>query len=284
MNNIAYIYWNPDIAIVDLGFYELRWYSLCFSLGFIFSYILLKGRIQKEGFSEANFEKLAVYIGISAVIGARLGHVLFYDFNYYSKHIAEIFLPFKFEPAFTFTGYEGLASHGGGIAVLIALFFYSRKYKVNLLWILDRLAIVVPLAGCMIRFGNLMNSEIIGIPTTLPWAFVFQRVDNVPRHPGQLYEAIAYFGIFIFLNVIQNKLKKEPGFIFGLFLTLMFSARFLAEFIKENQSAFEADMLINMGQVLSIPLIIAGVALMLLKRGNRFPEGFIKSSERFEVE
>lgn len=265
MNNISYMYWNPDIAIVDFGFYELRWYSLFFAMGFILCYLYAKRVILKGSLSEWKFEKLFNYVTVAGVIGARLGHVLFYDFAYYSNHIAEIFLPFKFEPTFEFTGFEGLASHGGSFAILIALVFYSRKYKVKLLWILDRLALAVPLAGCMIRIGNLMNSEIIGKPSTVPWAFVFQRLDNIPRHPGQLYEAIGYFGIFIVLNLIHRRINKVPGFIFGLFLTLLFSLRFIVEFIKENQSSFEDGLLINMGQLLSIPFIIMGITLMIVK-------------------
>lgn len=265
---MAYIYWNPDGTIIDLGFYALRWYSVLFALGFIFSYIILKKQFAKENIPEEKLERLTIYVILATVIGARLGHCLFYDFDYYSQHLTEIFLPFRFKPSFQFVGYQGLASHGGVIAILIALIIYSRKFNVKLLWILDKLALVTPLAGYFIRLGNLMNSEIIGKPSTVPWAFIFQEVDNVPRHPGQLYEAIAYLGIFIFLNILNKKINKEPGFIFGLFLTLLFSARFIIEFFKVDQSAFEAEMIINMGQLLSLPFIIFGLILIALKKSE----------------
>lgn len=266
---MAYIYWNPDGTLIDLGFYVLRWYSVLFALGFVFSYIILKKQFAKDNVPDEKLQGLIVYVVLATVIGARLGHCLFYDFEYYSQHVAEIFLPFRFEPSFQFVGYQGLASHGGAIAILIALIFYARKYDVKLFWILDKLALVIPLAGCFIRLGNLMNSEIIGKPSTAAWAFIFQKVDNVPRHPGQLYEAIAYLAIFVFLYILNKKINKEQGFIFGLFLTLLFSARFVIEFFKADQSAFEAGMAINMGQALSVPFIVFGLILILLKRNNK---------------
>lgn len=261
MNLMLYIVWNPDNAIFDLGFFALRWYSLLFASGFILSYILLKHRFEKENIPLKRLEKLTIYVALATFIGARLGHVIFYDFDYYSKHIVEIFLPFTFEPEFEFTGYQGLASHGGAIGILIAVILFSRKYNFRFLWVFDKLALVIPLVGGLIRIGNLMNSEIIGKPATVSWAFIFEKVDQVPRHPAQLYEAIGYFLLFIFLQ-IRSKRFKSDGVIFGLFLTLLFSSRFLIEFFKENQSAFEAGMFLNMGQILSIPFIIGGVILI----------------------
>ena len=263
---MAYIYWDPDINVFDLGFFSLRWYSLIFALGFLSGYLKLKHAVAKEGFPEPLLEKLTFYVIISAVLGARLGHVLFYDFQYYIHHLPEIFLPFTFRPSFQFVGFQGLASHGGIIAILCALILYSKRYHVKLLWILDRLALVVPLAACMIRLGNLANSEIVGIPADVPWAFVFQQVDKLPRHPAQLYEAAAYLGIFILLNCFSAKLRKKPGFTVGLLLTLVFSVRFLMEFLKADQSDFEADMVLNMGQLLSLPFIVLGVLLMMRKK------------------
>lgn len=266
MNTIAaYITWNPDKALIDLGFYELRWYSLLFATGFVLSYFILKRIFKKEGIPENKLESLTIYVVVGTVVGARLGHCLFYDFDYYSQHIAEIFLPFRFEPEFEFVGYQGLASHGGAIGIFIALILYSRNQKMNLWLTLDRLAVVAPLAGTCIRLGNLMNSEIVGKPADVAWAFVFVQVDAIPRHPGQLYEALAYLLIFGVMIYSYRKFRKRPGFIFGLFLTLMFTARFVIEFFKADQSDFEAGMAINMGQTLSIPFVILGLLLMFLK-------------------
>lgn len=265
---LTYINWNPDSIIIDFGFYALRWYSLLFGLGFVLSYLLFRSHFKKAGLGEDKLEKLTVYTALAAVIGMRLGHCLFYEWDYYSENIAEIFLPVRFEPEFVFTGYLGLASHGGGIATLIVIVLYARKYKISLFWLLDKLALVIPLLGVFIRLGNLMNSEIIGKPADLPWAFIFEQGDRIPRHPGQLYEAIAYLLIFAFLNILAPRSKRESGFIFGLFLALLFAARFFIEFFKADQSGFEAGMLLNMGQLLSIPFIILGVVLMVLKRGR----------------
>ena len=266
---LTYIHWNPDGIIVDLGFYALRWYSVLFALGFVLSYPLLRVHFKDAGLSEEKLEKLAVYVVVAAIIGMRLGHCLFYDWDYYSENIAEIFLPFRFEPEFRFVGYQGLASHGGIFAVLMALILYARKYKVRLMWLLDKLALVGPLAGAFIRFGNLMNSEIIGKPADVPWAFVFEQVDRVPRHPAQLYEAIAYLFIFIFLNILVLRARRENGFVVGLMLILLFLTRFMIEFIKADQSDFEAGMLLNMGQLLSIPFIVLGIVFLYMKRGRK---------------
>ncbi|MBL3658049.1 prolipoprotein diacylglyceryl transferase [Fulvivirga sediminis] len=274
MNNIFsldYIHWNPSKEIIDLGFYALRWYSLCFALGFVLSFYLLKKQFKTAGLDETYLEKLTMYLVLATVIGARLAHCIFYDFDYYSQHIAEIFLPVKFDP-FRFVGFQGLASHGGILGVFIATILFCRKYKVKPLWLLDRLSVVGALAGCCIRMGNLMNSEIIGKPTDVAWAFIFEQVDNVPRHPGQLYEAIAYFSIFVILSIVLKKSNRHNGFIFGLFFTLLFIARFLIEFVKADQSAFEAGMMFNMGQLLSIPFIIFGLVMMYLKKDARDPD------------
>jgi phosphatidylglycerol:prolipoprotein diacylglycerol transferase len=265
---LTYIHWNPDGTIVDLGFYALRWYSVLFALGFVLSYLILRVHFKKAGLGEEKLEKLTVYVVVAAIIGMRLGHCLFYDWDYYSENIAEIFLPVRFEPEFRFVGYQGLASHGGIFAILIALILYVRNYKIRLMWLLDKLALVGPLAGAFIRFGNLMNSEIIGKPADVPWAFVFEQVDRLPRHPGQLYEAIAYLLIFAFLNILAPRIRRENGFLVGLMLLLLFSARFIIEFFKADQSDFEAGMLLNMGQLLSIPFIMLGIVLVLIKRGS----------------
>ena len=191
---------------------------------------------------------------------------LFYDFEYYSKNILEAFLPIKISPTgiIKFIGYSGLASHGGTIGLIISLFLYSKKYSIKYLKILDLIAIVAPLGATFIRLANLMNSEMIGNPTTLPWAFVFKKIDNIPRHPAQLYEAISYLMIFIIMIAIYKtkKIRLGNGLMFGLAITLIFIMRILIEFVKINQVEFENGMKLNMGQILSIPFIVIGMYFM----------------------
>ncbi|AHM59056.1 prolipoprotein diacylglyceryl transferase [Flammeovirgaceae bacterium 311] len=265
-----YIIWDPNSIIVNLGFFALRWYSLMFAIGFGLSYLMLLKLFARDGVPQDKLDKLVIYVVLATIIGARLGHCLFYDFEYYSRHISEIFLPFTFEPHFQFVGFMGLASHGAIIGILGAVMLYSYLQKIPLFWLLDKLALVSPLVCGLIRIGNLLNSEIVGTPTTAPWAFIFTQLDGIPRHPSQLYEALAYLSVFVFINILYRKSHKQQGFIFGVFLTLMFLARFTVEFFKEDQSAFEAGMLINMGQVLSIPFIIIGLILIMMKRKTRF--------------
>lgn len=270
------INWNHDGSIVDLGFYDLRWYSVLFALGFALSFYFLKKRFKEDQVPEGKLDTLLIYILFATIFGARLGHCLFYEFDYYSLHPVEIFLPFRFSPQLEFTGFRGLASHGGAIGILIAIGIYSKVEKMNVFWVMDKLALVIPLACAFIRLGNLFNSEMIGNPTSVPWAVVFLQVDNIPRHPGQLYEAFAYFSIFLFLNLFYHRVKARNGFTFGLFLFLMFSARFALEFFKIDQVAFESGMVLNMGQWLSLPFILAGVFLMLRKpKKERANENFV---------
>lgn len=265
------IVWNPSDSIIDLGFFALRYYSLCFLLAFVFSYIVVKKQFVKYGINVELMDSLTIYVVLGTLIGARLGHCLFYDFAYYSQHPLEIMLPFTFSPHFKITGFQGLASHGGGIGIMVSLILFSRKFKLKLWFLLDQIALVVPLAGTFIRLGNLMNSEIIGKPTDVSWAFIFLKDDNIPRHPAQLYEAIAYILIFALVYLLMKKYSKASGFYFGLVIFLIFCFRLSIEFIKEDQSAFEAGMLLNMGQILSIPFILGGMLIMYLKKGNPEP-------------
>jgi prolipoprotein diacylglyceryl transferase len=216
-----------------------------------------------EGFSQPDLDKLATYVALGAIIGARFGHILFYDPIYYLNNPIEI-LPLRVVPSFQFTGLEGLASHGGVLGALFALFLYSKKYKKDFLWALDRLTIAASLLGAFIRLGNLMNSEIIGIPAQVPWAFLFFRIDQVPRHPAQLYEALFYLVIFwiVFRLWKSGKVRIYKGFLFGLGLSLIFVQRFLMEFLKENQVSFEENLWLNMGQILSLPLVFVGILMM----------------------
>jgi len=233
-----------------------------FAAAFYFSYLVLSKIYRRENISIHFLDKLALFVILGTLIGARLGQVFFYEFGYYKNHLLEIILPFSIKKGnFEWTGYQGLASHGGAIGILIALAWYCKKYKQPFLWVIDRLVIVVALSGFFIRIGNLFNSEIIGKQTNVFWAFIFERVDFIPRHPAQLYEAICYLFIFFILwNLYNKKVPQLPkGFLFGLFLILVFSIRFLMEFLKENQEVFENALPINMGQILSIPFILVGL-------------------------
>jgi prolipoprotein diacylglyceryl transferase len=282
MMQFLFIKWNIDPEIFRIGGFALRYYSVLFALAFIISYYLLSSIFKKENVSEKLLQRLLVYVIVGTIAGARLGHTLFYEFGYYKNHLLEIILPFRISNGnFELTGYQGLASHGGAIGILVAVALYCKKYHLSFLWVLDRLVIVVALSGFFIRIGNLFNSEIIGKPTDLPWAFIFERVDFIPRHPSQLYEAIAYLIIFFVLwKLYQTRdLQLKKGFLFGLFLLLVFSARFLIEFTKENQEAFEKALPINMGQILSLPFVLAG-AYLIFRSGHNGNKMYLKSKER----
>lgn len=263
-----YINWNIDPEIFRISGFALRYYSLMFAIAFIGSYFILSKIYLKENVSMHLLNKLAIFVFIGTLIGARLGHTLFYEFGYYKNHLLEIILPFKITNGkFELTGYQGLASHGGAIGIIGAVVWYCRRYKQSFLWIMDRLGIVVALSAFFIRVGNLFNSEIIGKPTDLPWAFIFEKIDLIPRHPAQVYEALSYLVIFVILWLLyKNKVQKfKPGFLFGCFQALLFTTRFLIEFVKEGQEDFESTLIINMGQILSIPFILIGIYLIASK-------------------
>lgn len=258
---LAAIHWNVRPEIFSIGTFELRYYTLCFLLAFVSSYVLMLRIFKRENKPQELLDQLSIYIFLGTLLGARLGHCLFYEFDYYKDHPLEMLLPFTYvNGEFKLTGFHGLASHGGAIGILAGIFLFCRKTKTDFLWITDRLVIVIPLAGAFVRVGNFFNSEIIGLPSDLPWAVVFDQVDQIPRHPAQLYEALSYVLIFILLWTIYHwKSFLKPGFIFGIFLILLFGARFGLEFVKENQEAFEEGMKFNMGQLLSIPFVALGV-------------------------
>ena len=232
------------------------------------AFIGLLGDIQtlpRQKIPYEKFDSLFVYCLLGIVIGARLGHCLFYEPGYWLSHPVEMLLPVKItDSGIKWTGYQGLASHGGTIGLMLALWIYSRRVKLKFLTVLDNIAIATPLAGCFIRLGNLMNGEIVGTVTHVPWAFIFPHEDMQPRHPAQLYEAIAYLLIFIIGLRLYKKYKTTlyPGFYFGYCLTTIFTFRFLVEFIKASQEAFEDSMMLNMGQWLSIPFILLGAHFM----------------------
>ncbi len=260
---LNFIQWNVNPEIFHIGGLSVRWYGLLFAMGFYVGYLIMEKFFKKEGIPLPVLDKLAMYMIISTVIGARLGHCLFYESDYYLSNPIEIL----------YIWHGGLASHGAAIGILFALFLFARNTKISYWWVLDRIVIVTALAGLFIRTGNLMNSEIYGHATNLPWGFIFVRDDKmlIPRHPTQIYEALCYLAISISLLWIyyKNDGKPKPGMIFGLFLIALFTVRFVLEYLKETQVDFEKTMALNMGQLLSIPFVLAGIAILVLSLKNK---------------
>ncbi len=261
---LNFIHWNVDPEIFHLGSLSIRWYGLLFAGGFLIGYYIGERMLKSEGVDQKWIDSLFFYMIVATVVGARLGHVFFYGWEYYSQHPAEIIKVW----------HGGLASHGGALGIIIALYIYSKKItKRTMLWPLDRVAVPTALVAAFIRTGNLMNSEIYGIETSLPWGFIFERNGElVPKHPTQIYEALAYlitFGVLIYLYR-KTSAKNRPGLLLGTFLIMVFTARFFIEFIKEDQEAFEAGMALNMGQWLSVPFVILGILLVV--RAIKKPE------------
>ena len=262
MFSLLFIHWNPDVVAFHLGPFAVRWYSLCWCIGLLSVYVLMHRMFREQKLKEEQFDPMFLYCFAGILIGARLGHCLFYEPEYFLAHPLEMFLPVKFaaDGSWRFTGYEGLASHGGTIGLIAALWFFARKVGLTYLHVLDNVSIVTPITAMFIRLGNLMNSEIIGRPSDVPWAFVFERVDQLPRHPGQLYEALCYC-LFFFIGWWCYRRRPAlvgTGFFFGLCIFLIFLSRIFIEYTKENQVAFEDGMLFNMGQLLSVPFVLLG--------------------------
>ena len=264
---LDYIHWNPDPEIINIFGISIRYYGLLFVSGLILCIYILGWIYKRENLPSENLEKLSIYGMIGILAGARLGHCLFYEPSYYLSHPLEMILPITFPPdgGIKFIGYQGLASHGGVLGLLIALYFYSRKTKHPMIDTIDLIGVVSGLSFGFIRLGNFMNSEIIGIPTTKPWGVIFERVDDLPRHPTQLYEAISYFIIFAIMMILYKKMRDrlKNGFFFGLASVLFFTARIMIEFVKENQVGFENGMTFNMGQLLSLPYIVVGIGFII---------------------
>jgi len=255
---LNFITWdvNSDIFTIPIINHPVRWYGIFWLFGITLCYRLLWTMFKKEGRAVEFLDQLSIYVVLGTIIGARLGHVLFYDPSYYFNNPLKIFAIWE----------GGLASHGGGIGILVAIFLFAKKQKLPFLWVADRIALVVPIVGACIRLGNLMNSEMIGTPTNMPWAFVFTSIDQIPRHPAQLYEALFCIILFLLLRYLWTKpiLKNNIGNCFALLLILLFSFRFLDEFLKLNQEDFENSLFINMGQLLSIPFILIGSVLLFI--------------------
>jgi len=283
MNLLNYILWDPDLIAFKLGPIPLlgtiavRWYGLLWVIGLTLAYLVVKRLYKEQKIKDEYFDPLFIYCFLGILIGARLGHCIFYEPDYFltsGKGLIEMILPIRMGDdgswlgqtfGFHIIGYAGLASHGGTLGLMIALWMYVRKTKLGIWTVLDNIAIATGTTACFIRLGNLMNSEIIGKITDVPWAFIFERVDAVPRHPGQLYEAIAYAILFVIMWQLHKKMPEKigTGWYFGFCLTYIFTFLFFIEYTKEIQEAFEASLPIDMGQILSIPFIILGAYCMI---------------------
>lgn len=277
------ILWNPSDTALSFGPFTIHWYSLCWLIGLALAYLIVQRLYREQKVKEGLFDPLFVYCFIGILVGARLGHCLFYQPDIFLsswRHFVEIFIPIEFlsDGSWHFTGYRGLASHGGTLGLMIALWAYVRKTGMNLWQVLDNIAIATPVTACFIRLGNLMNSEIIGKVSDVPWAFVFERVDAMPRHPGQLYEAIAYAILFFIGWRLYRRMPQRvgTGYFFGLCLAYIFTARFFIEFTKEVQEAFEASLPLDMGQLLSLPFIVLGAACMA---GGKWMDKIVKRKQ-----
>lgn len=284
---LNFILWNPDTTALHLGPFDVRWYGLCWLTGLALAYFLVRWLYHDQRVKDEYFDPLFLYCFAGILVGARLGHCIFYEPHYFLtswQHVIEMLLPIRFVDGaplahggmlysltggtVIFTGYEGLASHGGTLGLMLALWCYYRRTHMNLWQVLDDIAIATPVTACLIRLGNLMNSEILGRVTDLPWGFYFVQAGPEmaaqPRHPGQLYEAIAYF-IFFFVGwwlYRKHPQRVGSGYFFGLCLTLIFTFRFFIEFTKDIQVSFESSMPLDMGQILSIPFVVLGAWCM----------------------
>jgi phosphatidylglycerol:prolipoprotein diacylglycerol transferase len=266
---LSYIIWDVNPELFSIGSFSVRWYGLLFALGFLLGQQIMLYIFKREGKPITDIDALTLYMVIATVLGARIGHFLFYEPEVLLKNPLEVILP----------PYRGLASHGATVGILTGLWLYSRRKsslatKQSFLWVTDRIVIAVALGGCFIRLGNLMNSEIVGRPTDVPWGFVF--VNNteylqIPRHPAQLYEAISCLFICLFLFWFWNRYKQNTphGSLLGIFLIGVFGLRFFYEFLKEDQVEFEKTLALNMGQILSIPAVLAGIYLLIVSFRKR---------------
>ena len=296
MTPMQQMIWNPSEGI-DLGFFVVRYYSLMFVIAFGLGWYIMKRIFERENESLEKLDSLFIWTVLATLLGARLGHVFFYDWEYYSNHLSEILLPFRFTPSFEFTGFQGLASHGAAIAIIVAMYYFSKKVmKRPLLWVLDRVVIPVASGAIFVRIGNFFNSEIIGHETDSAFGIRFVRdqfsardavtqtqiqnpneayhaivtnpkfstlLQQVPaRHPAQLYEAICYVFVFAILFFLywRTSVRERLGFLFGMFLVLLWSVRFAVEYVKESQGGIEEYLgLFSTGQWLSIPFILIGL-------------------------
>lgn len=253
---MSHFVWNIDPVLFSFMGLSIHWYGALFAVAIMSGFYVMKFIYQQEKLDIESLDNLLMYCVIGIIVGARLAHCIFYDPEYYFSQPLKILAIWE----------GGLASHGGGLGAILALYYYHRKTKLPFLFLLDRLAIATAIFGFFVRMANFMNSEIIGIPTQVSWAIVFQRIDSLPRHPAQLYEALAYLVIFIVLSLLyrMTQLKERHGVLFGLFLTLIFSARIGIEFVKVKQAAYADELTLSAGQMLSVPFLLVGLTLLLL--------------------
>ncbi|WP_445159273.1 prolipoprotein diacylglyceryl transferase [Mesohalobacter salilacus] len=267
--NIFSITWDPPLGI-DLGFFTLRFYSLMFLIAFVSGWYLMKAIYKNENLSMDKLDKVLIYTVIGTLLGARLGHVIFYQPELFAQDFLSVFLPFQFVPTFKFTGFAGLASHGAAIGIAIAMYFYSKKVlQKNIFWVLDRIVIPVSFGGVFVRIGNFLNSEIIGKPTNSDYGVVFKKLgEDFARHPSQLYESGCYLLLFTLLYYLywKTNISKKSGMLFGIFFTLLWSIRFIVEYSKEPQVAERADWVFNTGQLLSLPMIVIGIVIIYVSQ------------------
>jgi prolipoprotein diacylglyceryl transferase len=251
MTMMDFFVWDIDPLFISFGFLKIRWYGLMFASAFISSYILMNWMYKRENKNTEEIDDLLWFVALGTIVGARLGHCLFYDPTYYLNNPLKILAFWE----------GGLASHGGIIGIVFGLYLYQRRVEQSYAWFLDRVAVVCALGGTFIRIGNFFNSEIVGKPTTVQWAVIFKRIDWLPRHPVQLYESLSYFFIFILLLTMYITIKDKirPGVIFATSLVAVFAARFALEFVKTQQSGYGHDSWMTTGQWLSIPFFLAGV-------------------------
>lgn len=268
MNSIlAFVTWSVDPVAFSIGSLQVRWYGILLATGFILAYLALQKIFRKENLSQKLLDHFVIWTIVWTIVGLRLGHFLFYEPEYLIAHPLQVLLPV--DEQWHFIGYQGLASHGAAIAILIWLIYYTWTRKMNFCWLLDRVAIAVPIAAAFVRLGNLMNHEIVGSIANVPWAFDFMLAEDPAgtfRHPSQLYESLVYLTLFIILMIYYFKFAKgnvPPGRTSGIMITTIFASRFFIEFLKADQVAKEADMVLNIGQKLSIPLTLLGIGLLI---------------------
>ena len=266
------IYWDPSIIAFSVGPIEVRWYSLCWCIGLALAYIVVYKLYKQQQIPQEKFDPLFLYCFVGILAVARLGHCLLYEPGYFLSHPLEMVLPIHrlADGSWKFTGYAGLASHGGTLGLMIALWLYVKRTQVNIMRVLDNIAVATPICACFIRLGNLMNSEIVGKFTGTDMGFVFAHLhETQPRYPAQLYEAIAYFVFFVVGLALYAKFKNRigTGFFFGYCLSTIFVFRFAVEFLKEVQEPWEIHMQqligLNQGQLLSIPFVALGIYCMI---------------------
>ena len=278
--DFCWIVWSPNPVIFSVGNFTLLWYGVLFAVGLVLAGWYVWGRFKEFGIEQRHFENLIIWSFFGIFLGARLGHCLFYEADYFLAHPIEMFLPVGVDEMgnYYFSGYHGLASHGAVTGLMLVLVLFKWFSKLEILPIMDWLALATPLAGAFIRLGNLMNSEIVGASTDVVWAFVFPEIDNLPRHPAQLYESLFFFVLFGVGVWLFKRLKYDgvrSGFYLSLQLMVVAGFRFCVEFVKEVQVGFERDMVLNMGQWLSVPLFLLGVVLMIYTQ--KYGENSVKS-------